>query len=120
MTLRVCLLIGVTAAVLTVAVIAWSWFNNGQRRVVAEARSPDGSWGVAVVGQKMLLGLGGIEVVVEIHDGSGRPLPYPGTFVVGVSSDWAGAQRDFGRLSCDDAKAVACGQTLLKKDYFGR
>jgi len=55
------LLIGTAAILLT----------RDQRRDLAVSTSPDGSWSVAVVGQKLLLGLGGIEVCVEVRDRQG-------------------------------------------------
>jgi hypothetical protein len=55
-------------------------FVGDQRRDLAVSTRPDGSWSVAIVGQRMRFGLGGIEVCVEVRDRQGRPLP--GLYVI--------------------------------------
>ena len=52
-------------AAVTLATSVVALFLRSQRQDIAVAKSPDGTWSVAVVGQKILFGLGGIEIVVE-------------------------------------------------------
>ena len=61
-----------------------------QRQDIAVCKSPDGTRTVAVVGQSILLGVGGIEVLVEVRDGKGRALP--GSYVIGMAGDWLEVQ----------------------------
>ncbi len=75
-------------------------------------------WSVAIVGRRRLFGLGAIEVIAEVRDGRGRPLP--GAFVLGEPGDWASARKEFASAFCGAEKAVAGGRTIRKADYFGR
>jgi len=56
----------------------------------------------------------GIEIVVEVRDGKGNPLP--GAYVIGSSKDWTSAERDFGAVACGPAQANVNGRTILRKD----
>ena len=83
-----------------------------QRRDIAVCRSPDGSRTVAVVGQSILLGAGGIEILVEVRDGNGPGLARP--YVIGMAGGWAEARKNFGLL-CGPTGAVVDGRTIRFK-----
>lgn len=110
---RVFLLVGLAALVL-LGVYLFVW---DQQRDLAVATSPDGSWSVAVVGKKLLLG-SGIEVHVEVRDRDGRPMP--GAHVIGITSDWDQAKKGYGKVTCGPEEAVVLDRTIRRSDYFGR
>ncbi len=112
---RPILLLALLAGFLAIGAVVIVCFGDDRRELVAST-SPDGSWTVAVVGQKLLMGLGGIEVYVEVRDRHGRALP--GSFVINQTADWASAKAAAGTVSCGDSQAVVDGRTILKPEFL--
>jgi hypothetical protein len=98
-----------------VAVGAASVWLLSDRRPVSAATSPDGSWSVAVVGQRRLDGA--YDLVVEVRDRGGQVAP-GGAFVVGLTRDLRAAERDHAVCFLDSNTAQVGSRTLQRARFI--
>src|SRR5437763_1565523 len=102
------------AALLGVAAVV-GWTVAFRRHVVSEATSPDGTWGVAVLGRRLLDGQ--YELVAEVRDARGRPVP-GGASVVGITT-WENARSGYAvRFDGPGVARVGNVATREKSRYF--
>ncbi len=82
---------------------------------IAAATSPDGTWSVTVVGQRLLTGA--YEIVVRVQSTQGQPVRTEG-FVVGLTGDLDAARRNHAITFVDDSTAKVGTRILKKADFI--
>jgi hypothetical protein len=83
---------------------------------LSRATSPDGTWSVAVEGNRQLSG--SYEIVVKIYDAQGQVVPN-GSFVVGMAGNRADAERDYAvTFEGNEVARVGKVRTIEKSKYF--
>lgn len=102
-------------AILVCSLIAVGWLlANRSATVITAARSPDGTWGVAVVAKPRLTGAYDIVAIIEDADGN-----VVNKFVIGLESDLKSAKQDFAiTFDGSDQARIGDQQQLEKSAYF--
>jgi hypothetical protein len=102
-------------AVVVISLIVWRVLRQ-ESPVLSQASSPDGTWSVAVLGNRQLSG--SYEIVVHVRDSEQRVAP-TGAFVVGIASDRAAAVRDYAVMfESNEVARVGRTVTIEKSKYI--
>jgi hypothetical protein len=83
---------------------------------LSRATSPDGTWSVAVYGNR--LWSGSYEIVVRIYDAQGQVVPN-GAFVIGIAGTRADVERDYA-VTFESNEVARAGKRKIEKSKYIR